>query len=401
MSRMHNVMRKACAAFFVGVWASGGAQAKPVTIEGARCEFETVVFDATFEGGRLAACRERRKGDYILAIRPESAPINPSPWYAVDIQSSDKQKITVTLDYGDFRHRYSPDIKPEGGDWRRFEGNIHLKDKGALATFRLDLGAARKLRLAAQPLILNEDTAAWMRDLAAAKAHLALSTFGASAQGRPIYALETGPDKTDLLLVIGRQHPPETTGAIAMQAFVERVMADDELALGFRARAGVLAIPMLNPDGVAQGNWRNESSGKDMNRDWGPFEKPEPRLVRDEIEKRKAAGKRLIAGLDFHSTNRDVLYTQEDDDTEFGWFAGAWHAAINARLAAQTPAEAPMQRDPGNNPGFPNYKTWINITYGVPGITVEFGDETDPERLRLIGRIAAEELMRLFAEERE
>ena len=119
MSRMHNVMRKACAAFFVGVWASGGAQAKPVTIEGARCEFETVVFDATFEGGRLAACRERRKGDYILAIRPESAPINPSPWYAVDIQSSDKQKITVTLDYGDFRHRYSPDIKPEGGDWRR------------------------------------------------------------------------------------------------------------------------------------------------------------------------------------------------------------------------------------------------------------------------------------------
>ena len=60
-----------------------------------------------------------------------------------------------------------------------------------------------------------------------------------------------------------------------------------------------------------------------------------------------------------------------------------------------------MQRDPGHNPGFPNYKTWINITYGVPGITVEFGDETDPERLRLIGRIAAEELMRLFAEERE
>jgi predicted deacylase len=395
------MMRKACAAFFFGaaISAWGAARAEPVTIEGPHCEFETIAFDATFEGGRLAACRERRKGDYILAIRPEGAPINPSPWYAVDIQSSDKRKITVTLDYGDFRHRYSPDIKPDGGDWRSYEGKIHLKDDGALATFKLDLGEARKLRLAAQPLIVNEDTAAWMRDLAAAKSGPAFSVFGASAEGRPIHALETGAGKTDWLLVIGRQHPPETTGAIAMQAFVERIMVDDELALAFRSRIGVLAIPMLNPDGVAHGNWRNESSGKDMNRDWGPFEKPEPRLVRDEIEKRKAAGKRLVAGLDFHSTNRDVLYTQDDDDTEFGWFAGAWHEAINARLANESPAEAPIERDPGHNPGFPNYKTWINITYGVPGITVEFGDETDPERLRLIGHIAAEELMRLFAED--
>ncbi|MCK5744718.1 MAG: hypothetical protein KAH44_00815, partial [Oricola sp.] len=277
-----------------------------------------------------------------------------------------------------------------------YEGKINVAEDGARATLKLDLGKSRKARLAAQPLIVRADTEAWMRGLAQADKSIAYKQLGVSAQDRPIHMIETGGELSDWILVIGRQHPPETTGAIAMQAFAERLMADDEAARAFREKVGVVMIPMLNPDGVAAGNWRFESSGKDMNRDWGPFEKPEPRLVRDEIERRHDAGKRLLLGLDFHSTREDVLYTQPDDGSEFGWFPGAWHDAINARLEEETPGAMPVARDPGHNPGYPNYKTWINITYGVPGITVEFGDETDPERLRRIGRFAAEELMRLM-----
>ena len=404
MSLKHLGMQRAYAAslFLLGLILNMAATvdvaAKPVTINGSRCDFGDVVFDGSFEGGALAACRQRRPGDYTLAIRPEGTPINPSPWYAFDIVSNDRRTITVTLDYGDYKHRYSPDIWTEEGGWRQFDGKIHIKDKGALATFKLDLGEARKLRLAGQPLILHADTQGWMRALAEANESIAFTTLGLSARGRPIDMIETGAAAKDWLLVVGRQHPPETTGAIAMQAFVERMMASDELAETFRSKIGVIAAPMLNPDGVAAGNWRFESSGLDLNRDWGPFGKPESRLVRDLIEAQRAAGRSLVAGLDFHSTNKDVLYTQDDDDTELGWFAGRWHEAINARLAAE--GEAPMDRDPGHNPGFPNFKTWIHITYGVPGITVEFGDETHPDRLRLIGRVAAEELMRFFTEAR-
>ena len=398
MSRKQNFLQQALAAsFFLGALPGTPLEAKPAVIEGAHCEFETVTIDGTFEGGRLSACREQRKGDYILEIRPEGTPINPSPWFAFDITSTDKRKITVTLDYGDYRHRYSPDIWTAEEGWRQFSGKIRLKDKGALATFKLDLGKARKVRLAGQPLIVREDSERWMRALADADEGVDYELLGQSQQGRPIHFLETGAGLSDWVLVIGRQHPPETTGAIAMQAFVERLMAHDALAEAFRAKVGLLIVPMLNPDGVAAGNWRFESSGKDMNRDWGPFEKHEPQLVRDKIERRRASGKRLIAGLDFHSTKKDVLYTQPDDDTEYGWFAKAWHGAINARIEAETPGATPMARDAGHNAGYPNFKTWTNITYGAPGITVEFGDETDPERLRQIGRIAAEEMMRLLA----
>lgn len=398
MSRKHLVLQQALAASLIFSGVAIDAHAKPVTIEGARCQFETVTIDATFEGGRVAACRERRKGDYVVAIRPEGEPINRSPWYAFDITSTDKRKVTVTLDYGEYRHRYSPDIWTAEAGWRPFDGKVSLKEDGALATMKLDLGEAKTLRIAAQPLILREDTEAWMRGIADSDIGAAYEQLGRSQQGRPIHMLETGGDLTGWILVIGRQHPPETTGAIAMQAFAERIFAGDATATAFREKIGIVMIPMLNPDGVAGGNWRFESSGKDMNRDWGPFEKPEPRLVRDEIEERRAAGKRLLLGLDFHSTREDVLYTQPDDDSEFGWFAKAWHDAINARLQAETPGAAPVVRDPGHNPGYPNFKTWINITYGVPAITVEFGDETDPERLRFLGRAAAEEAMRLFTE---
>lgn len=395
MSRTHLILQPALAASVFSVLA-GAAMAEPAVIEGPLCEFETVTIDARFEGGRATSCAQDGKNSYVVSIRPEGEPINRSPWYAFDVVSTDKRKVSVTLEYGDYKHRYSPDVWTQEAGWRPYEGKIKLREDGARATLKLDLGAAKSMRLAASPLIVREDTEAWMRALAQANESIAYEQLGVSAQDRPIRMIQTGGELSDWILVIGRQHPPETTGAIAMQAFAERLMADDETARAFRDRVGVVMIPMLNPDGVAGGNWRFESSGKDMNRDWGPFEKPEPQLVRDEIERRKAAGKRLLLGLDFHSTREDVLYTQPDDaEGDFAWFPGAWHEAINARLEAETPGAPPVARDPGHNPGYPNYKTWINITYGVPGVTVEFGDETDPERLRRIGRIAAEELMRL------
>jgi hypothetical protein len=109
-----------------------------------------------------------------------------------------------------------------------------------------------------------------------------------------------------------------------------------------------------------------------------------------------------MLGLDFHSTKKDVLYTQPDGEDDAGaiilsdWFAPVWHQAINERLSAALPGEELMARDGAHNPESPTFKTWINVAHDVPGITVEFGDETRPERLKIIGEIAAEEMMRLF-----
>ena len=80
--------------------------------------------------------------------------------------------------------------------------------------------------------------------------------------------------KKDILFLLGRQHPPEVSGAFAFFAFTETVLGDTELAREFRQRFRVIAIPVLNPDGITGGNWRMNLGGVDLNRDWGKFDEP-------------------------------------------------------------------------------------------------------------------------------
>ena len=366
-------------------------------IEGDYCAFDGVVFDGRFEGGRLSGCARDGRGSYVLYVRPEGEPINPSPWYAFDMTAHHRGPVSIKLDYGDFRHRYSPDLKPENDRWRPFDGDIDLQRDGQVAAFAVETCNGCTVRIAGHPLILPEDTFRWME--AQAREDVDFGVLGLSAEGEPIHKLESGAGLKDWLLIIGRQHPPELTGAVAMQAFVKRLLADEPSANAFRRNYGLLIAPMLNPDGVLSGNWRFESSGVDLNRDWGPFDRPESRLIREEINARKALGRRLVAALDFHSTRKDVLYTQPDNEADFGWLPGAWHMAINKRLAQAAPPQRPIERSAAHNPGKPTFKTWLHTAHGAPGVTVEFGDETPPARLDLIGRIAAEELMRVLEQD--
>src|SRR3546814_5882297 len=93
------------------------------------------------------------------------------------------------------------------------------------------------------------------------------------------------PDAREVLLVLGRQHPPETTGTQALMGFVDELAADSLLARDFRERTLVIVLPLLNPDGVVEGNWRGNINGQDLNRDWGPFTQSETRAARDLLER--------------------------------------------------------------------------------------------------------------------
>src|SRR3546814_1987601 len=67
--------------------------------------------------------------------------------------------------------------------------------------------------------------------------------------------------------------------------FVDELAADSPLARDFRERTLVIVLPLLNPDGVVEGNWRGNINGQDLNRDWGPFTQSETRAVRDLLER--------------------------------------------------------------------------------------------------------------------
>jgi len=139
--------------------------------------------------------------------------------------------------------------------------------------FTVELGDA-PLLIAAQELILPARYREWERRIARHR-DVRLARLGESAEGRVLNRLEIGRARKGVLVLLGRQHPPETTGALALFAFTERLLEDDSLARAFRKRFVTHLFPLLNPDGVVRGHWRNNTRGTDLNRDWEGFVQPE------------------------------------------------------------------------------------------------------------------------------
>jgi len=71
---------------------------------------------------------------------------------------------------------------------------------------------------------------------------------GSSVAGRPIYMLETTTPADRYIVLIGRQHPPEITGALGMKHFINRIVRDEPLANAFRKKYGLLMVPDMSSD---------------------------------------------------------------------------------------------------------------------------------------------------------
>lgn len=357
-----------------------------------QCQFGDVTIAKNFEAGRFSECREVEPGHYELVLVPENTPINHSPWYAFKVSSTKPQAVNVTLIYSHHKHRYWPKQSQDRRQWQRLATNdVKISQNKKRATFTLQ-ASPNPLWVAAQPIINNKDYSAWLDTLATKNTGLILSDLGQSVEGRPLQMLQSQADaKAPLLVFLGRQHPPEVTGAIAMLHFVERLLADDPLAVEFRQHFNLLIVPNMNPDGVAAGNWRHNSHGVDLNRDWGPFNQPETRQVKAAIDQ-VAVTEQIWNVVDFHSTAKNVFYTQKDDMTNrFPTFTSEWMAGIGEQVPGFT-----LHRSGAHNAGMPTSKTYFYETGKVPAITYEMGDETPLATVHKVAVAAAEQYMNLW-----
>lgn len=104
----------------------------------------------------------------------------------------------------------------------------------------------------------------------------------------------------------------------------------------------------------------------------------------------------LYLFLDFHSTAKDVFYTQPADMVMFPpQFTSDWMAAMQARAGAEFPGYS-VNWKPGHNAEKPTAKAYMFTTFGIPAITFELGDETDRQFIRRYSSLAAEEMMKLL-----
>ena len=374
--------------------AAAGAVGLAAAVAGADrfCENDIALIDTHFEGGAFHRC-DVRDGKFVITIRPEDSKVQvPMPWYAFRASPKRPGDAVILLGFVDAdADRFWPKFSRNGTNWHRLPDSAvsASKDNKRLA-LKLPLSEA-PLWIASQRIVTTSYYDAWSRSLAE-REDVTVRVLGSSVRGRPIVVAETG-NRPQAVLLLGRQHPPEVTGALTMRAFLTTVLADTELAVRFRESFQVIAVPLLNPDGVAAGHWRHNARKTDLNRDWGPFKQPETRTVRRLLEGIDARGSALRLMLDFHSTQlteTQLFYTQrpEDGDGSAHAFATAWFERVRHRSPDLAFIHRPSKSVSANA------KSYFFNRYGIPSITYETGDETDPNWIAAATRTFAEEMMR-------
>ncbi len=357
---------------------------------GDPCETSSFTVTDGFSGARRGKCTVLSKNHVLLEILPENdGYINDSPWYAFKLLPASPTTATITLQYQGGHHRYWPKISDDGLKWAPLDSTqVTPSADGQQFDIEVTL-TSDPVWVAAQELVTPAVYDAWNRTITNATG-APITELGTSTAGLPIFAFDSNAAASEVLFLVGRQHPPEVSGAFAFFSFTETIFGDSDLARDFRARFRVIAIPLLNPDGVVGGNWRHNLAGIDLNRDWGPFTQPETQLMAGMLERLDASGSKLRMFIDFHSTRENVFYALPDVTRPPG-FLEAWLENAQARVT-----DYPFNLNQGPSTSDAIAKNYIFARYGIPAVTFEVGDETDRNSTQVAARIFAEELMRLM-----
>ncbi|MEM9259269.1 MAG: M14 family metallopeptidase, partial [Bacteroidota bacterium] len=191
-----------------------------------------------------------------------------------------------------------------------------------------------------------------------------------------------------------RQHPPELSGFLAFQAFIEGLLEDPRLPELLKDYQ-FLVYPLLNPDGVDLGHWRHSAGGIDSNRDWANYNQPEARQVADNVVRTvRKAGSKVVLGIDFHSTWHDVFYTHDDSvqpPSALPEFTKAWLVGIEKAIGGDF-----RINEVAKGIGKPTTASWFRTQFGAEGITYEIGDDADRDFIAKKGRVSAEQLIEVL-----
>ena len=368
------------------------------------CESSLAIIEKDYPTANFASCRILGEAEFELTIEPEDEPINPSPWYGFSVNRKDNSSpISVKLIYVSAPHRYIPKYSLDKVNWELIDDNLITSDESNNIIIEIPGESEGKIFISAQKIIDQEYYDRWITSLTNKYPSLQREIIGYSIAKRPIEALMVNSNADRVVLLLGRQHPPEVSGTEAFMAFAETLLSqkngvsesEDSIQTAFFRSHMLVMIPLINPDGVQAGYWRHNFGSKDLNRDWFDGSEPEVRSVLEYVKRLESEGKEIVIHLDFHSTRRDVMYVQMPDDvTVPANFATKWFDAAGELGLEELPEFAPRPlTDQGTTKGY------FFKVYGIPSITYEVGDETKAEDLRNTANHFARALIQEYGKE--
>ncbi|SNZ01157.1 M14 family metallopeptidase [Flagellimonas pacifica] len=374
---------------------------KPIALQQKRVEFVPemgIYISNDFPSARLNQLSVKNDSTLILRIQPENAPINNSAYFAFKTWATSNKVVNFQFEYPEgYKHRYVPKYQIARGPWVQAD-SLMFAVKDSIATLRFNISKDTAL-IAAQELQTTNNVKDWYTNISQKNSDVSrLKVVGKTHLGKDIPMMDIykgTKDNKDIIVLLTRQHPPEVTGYLAFQSFLETVLESGELSDAFLEKYRVLAFPLMNPDGVDLGHWRHNAGGVDLNRDWSKYRQPEVYAVAHQIEQIiEEEEVRVLLGLDFHSTWHDVFYTNvERESTNLPNFVSDWFAQLEANIPDyEVNEKSAISTRPVS-------KGWFLKRFNAVGITYEIGDETPRDFITLKGKVSAYEMMKLLTEQ--
>ena len=358
----------------------------------SNCETEIFKIDRDFLSSNFSKCEILEKNSIRLYLSPEDNFVsNPSPWFAFR-KSAHQEEIYIELFYEKFEHRYHPKISNDLINWKKIDmDKVKIEDNGkkVILTFKAN---SDYTYISAQEILSSAWYDSWYETIRDIK-NVTISELGNTSGGRSINKILIENDfENPYIFLIGRQHPPEITGAFALKAFIEQILDDNALSDDFLNNYNIISYPLVNPDGVDLGHWRHNLREKDLNRDWGFFSQIETSIIYDDIRK-ILNDNEIVLMIDFHSTFKNIFYIQDELETAGYNFAQAWFLEHSSDRNDYKFAIKPTKNMENGVA-----KNYFNSSYGIPAITFEVGDDTDRAVIINSSKNLADSMMRLLLE---
>ncbi|MCC5849073.1 MAG: hypothetical protein JJU29_13385 [Verrucomicrobia bacterium] len=205
--------------------------------------------------------------------------------------------------------------------------------------------------------------------------HARVERIGTAALGTPIHAVVVGDAARaeGTLVISAGQHYSEWAGLRMVDEMIRFLLGEQGELL--RKRFRWIFYPWINTDALALGCHGDPLYTQDLNlnRDWGPFERPETRAVRDHLTREMTRGPKLVHLLDLHMGwhSRDTCGAGMTVPEE----GNAPQALIDVQMAfANYVMERADYTDFVWRHGAldrPNFASWIGRCFGAPAQTVE------------------------------
>ena len=378
--------------FFIIFFLSNSLHAENPVLN-KQCLTSIVLVDFDFPGAGNLSCEIINSQHIKLFINSETDDsINPSPWFAIR-KSKHSENIKIELDYGNYNYRYNPKISSDNKAWDNLNMlNILKKNNDKILVIDF-LPSNKKQYIASQEIITQSWYYNWFNELKET-GKVRSETIGFSVLKKPItmFFIETD-IKNPYIIILGRQHPPEVTGAFALKGFIDQLVSPSQLSQNFLNQYNIIFVPLMNPDGVDNGHWRYNVNKIDLNRDWGTFSQPETIAVNEKLI-RLTANSKLALFIDFHSTYNNIFYISENSSNNLSKFSlENW---INNSSSGLLGIGYNFQLINSSNKDNGVSKNYIYNKYNIPSMTYEVSDIEDRKKIKQSSSILATELMKFL-----